>query len=53
VVFGPTGRESLAQGLPWEMSSNVTSPEGAIGFREWFLGYLISGRPFRASADKP
>jgi hypothetical protein len=29
LVFGPKGQESLAQGLPWEMRSNETSPEGA------------------------
>src|ERR1700722_9803207 len=30
-IFGPTGQQSLAQGLPWETRSIVTSPEGAPG----------------------
>jgi hypothetical protein len=30
-VFGPSGHESLAQGLPWETRPNMRSPEGATG----------------------
>jgi hypothetical protein len=29
-VFGPTGQENLAQGLPWETCSNVSSPHKAL-----------------------
>jgi hypothetical protein len=67
-VFGPTGHEILAQGLPWETRFNVASPHKAllrcalekntrrarVGGAEGATG--ISGRsrrPFRASGDRP
>jgi hypothetical protein len=46
------GRESLAQGLPGESGTNVTSPEGAPGYRDVVCWRLVSGR-FRASGNKP
>jgi hypothetical protein len=56
LFFAPQGQESLAQGLaqglPWETRSNVTSPEGAPAFRDVARGRLVIGRPFRASGDK-
>jgi hypothetical protein len=63
-VFGPTGHESLAQGLPWETHPHMRSPEGATGISGYVPRRLVSGRPpgmskrqrvecFRASGIKP
>ena len=41
-VFGPTGHESLAQGLPWETPPNVRSPEGATGISGYVPRRLVS-----------
>jgi hypothetical protein len=51
-VFGPTGHESLAQGLPWETHPNVRSPEGATGISGYVPRPLVSRRPFRAPGKK-
>jgi hypothetical protein len=31
-VFGPTGQENIAQGLPWVIASARIGPEGATGY---------------------
>jgi hypothetical protein len=48
-----SGQESIAQGLPWETRSNVKRPEGAPSFGKVIPERLVSGRPFRASTNKP
>jgi hypothetical protein len=52
-VFGPTGHESLAQGLPWEKHPKGRSPEGVTRISGYVPRHLVSGRPFRASGIKP
>jgi hypothetical protein len=53
VFFVPNGQESLAQGLPWDKTSNVRSPEGAPAFGAVVPVASAAGAPSGPHAINP